>query len=356
MSYRTISGKGIILGLCLLTFISCSTNKAKRPTFNKEEVPNWFLQQIHFEKVNNSLYGYGASDNLVTAKNNAIADISSFLLVKVSSKTRAKEEINRSKGDITITSQFSQQVITQSRPIILSGAEIIKNKQINGRFFVQIEISASHLSTTLKKIVSDTNDKLTVLIATTESTPNMSDLVNMAKLDFALDDSDVSLVILKSLSNLEGQSFLNGAELSNLDASHQTLKHNYLSMFSDTYVVIKIVNHDLAHLAGIIKETLTQSGLRVSIDNQTSSIGNQVPTGFIILDGKLSESDFQNAKIADVSLQITLTDKKRIDLATKQYALRGISAISSNDASLKAVHRWAKMLPNKNLIVDIISP
>lgn len=356
--------KKAFTSLIILLFTVQILNSCSKPIpidgggikINKESgPPGWFLNQVHFDVGSNNLYGYGGSRNFDNAKNNAAADLSSFLSVRIASDSKSREYISRGQ-EIKSNSDFQQIVKTSSEPIILTGAEIAESEKIADYYYVKIFVNAQKLNDYLFSKINQTIENLDYQTAKTAIVPDMEDLKNLSKLSNNIKEANTAFSMLEALNNIKSNHFFSGNLISEKRSEYERLLDTYQDKFSDSFLLILLKDEKLATIGPAISALLSESLVKNTFsDSKTASANNQNATGALIIAGSADNIDFQGAKIANLNLTLSLTNQQNLTLGAKSYQLRGISPTSFEDAQAKAIQNFKQQLAGSNLIVDIFN-
>ena len=311
-----------------------------------ESLPNWILNPKYFSASEDALYGVGSGYNLESAKKNALADLASFLFVTVASQSQTDERIVRG-GSIESESNFSQKVTTSSAPILLTGVEYDRSLQLAGRYYLRAAVPAKSLARKLVEKTTASNQAVASAIARLPKQLQLKDLVDLAELNPGQQEASIALLMLESLMAIDPIYFINPLELAGLREEFDLRQESYQQKIASSLLAINITNRELAPLVPVVEELAQKSGVR-TIDQVTSG-----QTGVLTIAGKISASNFHGAHLVRASLELSLIDENEVTLKTKTYRLRGISAVSIDDATKKAGLSWQENFENKNLIADI---
>jgi len=183
-------------------FIGCGITSSK---VEQTSIPNWYIQA---PKSVAYLYGTGEGISIDDAKNNALNQIASSLSVTISSNFKKSEGYSSSSKGSSFFRNVKNDVNAEVKKIDFSNVEIVKNKLINGKFYILVRINKQKLFNATKEKFQILDNQITEQLSLKTNNP-YEELRNInkaiPKINKALAKANV-LYALNSSFDLKGYS------------------------------------------------------------------------------------------------------------------------------------------------------
>lgn len=214
----------LIISISLvLLFSGCSKNKPVKV----DSYPNWYINP----PVNNEnyLYGEGLGVTKDEAKQNALHNLSSRLIVKVSSSIQTNTN-SYSNGVVgSYNKSIQKDVKTEIEKIQLSNAKTLKTKYVNSEFVTLIQIDKNELYLNYLNNFKQLDTQIIQQYTQNKSKPILEKLITINNLKSKIQKNTTNSAILKALDS----SFI-PPNYSNILNEESILKSNPIFITSNT--------------------------------------------------------------------------------------------------------------------------
>ena len=161
-------------------FISCTGAQKK---LKSQDIPSWFLSSPAQDK--NNLYGTSSAYSLEQAKKQALNNISSYLSIEIQSST----EIQKNSGNGYYNHNISQNISTNTKKLQFTNTKIIKDKIINSKYYVLVQVNKNKLFDENKNILLNSDKNINNKMKENKNSSLLERIKNISSLEKELKES-----------------------------------------------------------------------------------------------------------------------------------------------------------------------
>lgn len=305
---------------CLFLVVGCSS----KPTLNlqpEKPMPNWYLNPA--SNTSEVLTGVGAGETLELATQSALNDLIARLGVSIESKFESVTESTR----YTYSKRSKEEIKSEVAKIRISNYELVTSEQV--RYNQYVALVQSKREQFVKDLTQQINDRLAA----------EQHAINLAKTDNALKRYYVAEQAYQSVRELESNIIVLSSMDSKFNNEHyqnQILKFRQQSEDARRHInfVIK-ADQRSTKTANPIKNALSQQGFAVGNSN--------LRDGVLVVNvvSSVNHSESHGFQIADIVLQIRVTDHQNRQIGANTVSLRGAATRGAALAEEEAIREFS---------------
>lgn len=322
----------------IFLFLFDSNINAKTSNKNSnQDLPEWYVTP----KSNNAkkLYGVAEGVNLEDATQAALVDLSARLLTTISSETNSIAEENK----YSVNEEIRKNVKQNIEKIEFTDYKISESKQVEGRFYIQLEVSRS-------KFVKQQNEKIAFLeqqIADYESSMNSEENKNnpikrAGNLKKILDNYSQVEILTKIIIGA-GEDVDMSSKLTNIAKYRKQLEN--INDLSEFFIEQDISSQNLSNIKKIITKSLNKNGFKIAT-NRDKNNQNQI---LIKIEADYDSNFIYENHMVKVKIQFNNYLGNNI-IASNNIELSGASTISEKQAVESAIASLNDKISNDTIL------
>lgn len=326
--------KYILLTFVILTFSNCSKEVEN---ISKKEIsyPSWYLNPP--QNDSSLLYGIGEGFTINDATKNALENLSSRLMVTISSNTLTSSKSFTDYREYT-TKTTTQDIKSEIEKLSFNNYKVEESISMDRRIIVLVSSPKNEMTKTLQNQIDTLYKELAFIdINSTKHDP----LTNI----FAYEK-----MVQKLYSNYNKSQILADLTSSNNDKYIKTMDDLKAKISKEKNMIMFFITADKD--SEIFKDTIKDNILK----NQFKVIQTKANTPYCYQADLTSTSSKNNAYgiyIIDSILHITVLDNRNTQISSNSLSLKGASSQSFEDAKINLINKLKNLMNiNETIFVN----
>ncbi len=323
----TISG--IIM---ILAIQACSLLPGSKKTVKEVSMPAWVLNPP--VETSENIYGIGSGFTYNQAKEAALKDIASKLIIEVSSQS--KSEV--SQFNKNVSSSANQQINTRTIETQLSDYKILQSEQVGSEIFMQIGMSRSGFIKKTSSRLKEIDDKIKIVMRELPSKTKLQQLIAIQDIEPSIAKARRFVLLLQA-------------------AGSPNKTDKYLSYYNN---VLKKSNSLLYNVRfNVSSDSNTKDFAKhlvalMSNKNISASISNKANADvYINVKGTIKSSVMFSQNISQLKVRIKISDKRKRVISVKEYESSGSSPGSVASSVESAIKSMGDKFKNNGILESL---
>lgn len=312
--------------LLVLQACNTGTNRANKT------MPTWVLSPPPDTKE--AIFGIGNGYSYNDAKEAALKEITSKLMVKISSQSKTEVSLHND----SVSRSANQQINTHTVETQLSNYEVLNSEQLGNEVFVQVSMSRPGFIKITSSRLKEIDDKIKSAMQGLSRKTRLQQLVVVQEHLPSISDARTLVLLLQTVGGTQ-----------NTD--------EYLSSYNDIHkksqALLQKVHFNIdssTKLQGFAKHLLAL----LHNENISASISkNKKADAYIYIDGKINSSVMFAQYIANIKTTIKISDKKKRTTSVREYESSGSSLSNSKDAVGSAIRSLGSAFKTNGVLASL---
>jgi hypothetical protein len=280
------------------------------------------------------IYGIGSSYSYNEARDVALKEITSKLMIEISSQS--KSEV--SQHNASVARSANQQISSRTMATQLSNYEVLQSEQVGREIFVQVSMSRPAFIKSTSSRLKELDDKIKNSMREFTAKTKLQQLVLVQGLVPEINKARSLVLLLQA-------------------AGGQQNADTYLSYYNDVLEISQNLLHQIsfnvspsASLKAFAKHLvalLHNENISATLSNKNNA------DGFIAVDGRINSSMMFSQHIAQMKVTIKISDRNNRVISVHEYEASGSSVSSKNNAADAAVQALGARFKDDGVLASL---
>lgn len=283
-------------------------------------------------------YAVGEGDDVTSAKNNALADISSRISVSISSSIDNRLSVSRENGIESSSQDIKTRVSAVAKTIEFSGVDVLQTKELEESVEVLVKVDRKILYQSYLKKLQRLEEKI----------QTQMDAIKRSLVFYQL---KLSFHTRKNLVQAEEYLFL--LEAMNPGFQDKAYRTRFAKVDESLYKINKSAvfsiqaDKNSASLSTLIKERLSAENIKMS--RTSANVKIQLSTKVELKEYKSSNSKISKMKIVIRTTTIKAVNEKGVTLSNNVIKTKAASSISKEEA-ISQTKQYRKLIDKEGIL------